>query len=83
MSTRANIRVIEGSGKNNWETVQLYRHCDGYPEAMIPTIKEAWKLTDEGKTDIGTIRPLVFSPELREYHGIGEFVGTAFEIGKK
>ena len=40
-------------------------------------------LTDEGKADILKIRPLVFSPEVRQYHNIGEFVGKALQIGKR
>jgi flavin reductase (DIM6/NTAB) family NADH-FMN oxidoreductase RutF len=40
-------------------------------------------LTAEGKPDIEKIRPIIFSPEAQNYHGIGEFIGKAFEIGKK
>ena len=40
-------------------------------------------LTDDGKPDIEKIRPIVYSPEVREYHGIGEYVGKAYSIGKK
>jgi flavin reductase (DIM6/NTAB) family NADH-FMN oxidoreductase RutF len=40
-------------------------------------------LADDGKPDIEKIRPMVFSPEAQQYHGIGEFIGKAFEIGKK
>ena len=40
-------------------------------------------LTDEGKADIEKIRPLVFSPEVRRYHSIGEFLGKAFEVGSR
>lgn len=27
--------------------------------------------------------PIVFGPEVRTYHGIGRYLGRAFEIGKK
>jgi flavin reductase (DIM6/NTAB) family NADH-FMN oxidoreductase RutF len=40
-------------------------------------------LAEDGKPDITKIRPFVFSPEARQYHGIGEFVGKAFDIGRK
>ena len=42
MSTRANIRITsEGLG---WkEEVQLYRHCDGYPESVLPSLAKAYK----------------------------------------
>jgi flavin reductase (DIM6/NTAB) family NADH-FMN oxidoreductase RutF len=40
-------------------------------------------LTDGDKPDIEKIRPIVFSPEDRRYHGVGGFIGRAFEIGKR
>ena len=40
-------------------------------------------LTDAAKPDIEKIRPIVFSPEDRRYHGVGGFIGKAFEIGKR
>lgn len=40
-------------------------------------------LADTGKPDVEKIRPIVFSPEIQKYHGIGEYIGKAFEIGKK
>ena len=40
-------------------------------------------LDDDGGPDIEKIRPLVFSPGAKRYHGIGEFIGKAFEVGRK
>jgi flavin reductase (DIM6/NTAB) family NADH-FMN oxidoreductase RutF len=40
-------------------------------------------LSDEGQPDIGKIRPISFSPEIRSYHSIGKVIGTAFKIGKE
>jgi len=60
--------------------IGLHTHFIG--EILDAKIEESM-LTDNRKADIGRIRPLVFSPELREYHGIGEFVGEAFQIGRK
>ena len=40
-------------------------------------------LRDDGKPDIEKIRPLVFSPDVQLYYGIGALIGKAFEIGKK
>ena len=34
MSTRSNIRIIDGMGD-----ILLYKHHDGYPENMIPFLK--------------------------------------------
>ena len=36
----------------------------------------------KGKPDIEKIRPIVFAPETQSYHGIGEYLGRAFSIGK-
>jgi len=40
-------------------------------------------LTNEGIADMEIIRPLVFGPGVRRYHGVGNFVGKASDIGKK
>jgi len=37
----------------------------------------------DGGPDIEKIRPLVFNPGSRKYHGIGEFIGKAFKVGRK
>jgi hypothetical protein len=28
------------------------------------------------------VKPMVFGPEIRTYHGIGRYLGQAFAIGK-
>ena len=38
-------------------------------------------LGEQGVPDIEKVRPLVFSPDSRRYHAIGEFVGRAFALG--
>ncbi|NJL59329.1 MAG: flavin reductase family protein [Desulfobacteraceae bacterium] len=40
-------------------------------------------LNEDGNPDIEKIQPLVYSPEVQQYHAIGSFIGKAFEIGKK
>ncbi|GBC60583.1 flavoredoxin [Desulfonema ishimotonii] len=40
-------------------------------------------LNDEGKPDVEKVRPIIFSPEVRQYHGVGQGIGTAFSIGKQ
>ena len=37
----------------------------------------------KGLPDIEKIRPIVFAPETRAYHGIGAYLGKAFSIGKE
>jgi flavin reductase (DIM6/NTAB) family NADH-FMN oxidoreductase RutF len=59
--------------------IGLHTHFVG--EILDVKIEQAM-LTDAGKPDIGKIRPFVFSPDVGQYHGIGKFVGKAFEIGK-
>lgn len=36
-----------------------------------------------GLPDIEKVQPLIFSPEVRTYHGVGAFVGRAFSIGRE
>lgn len=40
-------------------------------------------LGDKGKPDIEKIRPIVYSPDVQQYHSVGEFIGKSFDIGKK
>ena len=60
--------------------IGLHTHFIG--EILDVKIEESM-LTDEGKADILKIRPVVFTPEVQKYYRIGEFIGEAFEIGKK
>ena len=39
-------------------------------------------LGEKGLPDIEKLRPIVFSPEVRRYHKIGDYLGEAFSIGK-
>jgi flavin reductase (DIM6/NTAB) family NADH-FMN oxidoreductase RutF len=71
--------VLECKVIHHYE-IGLHTHFIG--EILDVKIEESM-LTDEGKADIEKIRPIVFSPEGRQYHSIGEFIGKAFEIGKK
>lgn len=43
MSTRCNIKVIE-----NDEELWFYRHSDGYPEGVMPVLKEFLKYLKSG-----------------------------------
>ncbi|MBM4296050.1 MAG: flavin reductase family protein [Deltaproteobacteria bacterium] len=40
-------------------------------------------LGDRGLPDIAKVKPIVFGPEIRTYHGLGEYLGRAFDIGKE
>jgi len=39
-------------------------------------------LSESGMPDIEKIRPIIFSPGERTYHGVGVFLGPAFSTGK-
>lgn len=39
-------------------------------------------LSEKGVPDIEKVRPIVFSPEARHYHKVGDYLGEAFSIGK-
>ncbi len=50
----------------------------------IMDIKADEELVGEGGyPEIEKIKPLVFTPGLRKYHGLGKCVGDAFDIGKE
>ena len=39
-------------------------------------------LDERGLPDIEKVKPFVFSPEVRRYHKVGDYLGEAFSIGK-
>ena len=47
MTTRANLK-IESLGLDWHEAVQLYRHADGYPTAVLPSLVKAYKWSGGG-----------------------------------
>jgi flavin reductase (DIM6/NTAB) family NADH-FMN oxidoreductase RutF len=40
-------------------------------------------LSDKGLPDIEKVRPMIFTPMTRTYHGVGDYLGQAFSIGKE
>lgn len=71
--------ILECNVIHHYE-IGLHTHFIG----KIADVKvEDSMLNEEGKPDIEKIRPIVYSPEAQRYHNIGEFIGKAFEIGKK
>ena len=40
-------------------------------------------LGEKGIPDIEKVRPILFGPEIRTYHGIGKYLGQAFSIGRE
>ena len=39
-------------------------------------------LGEKGLPDIEKVRPILFDPEIRTYHGVGMLLGSAYSIGK-
>jgi flavin reductase (DIM6/NTAB) family NADH-FMN oxidoreductase RutF len=43
---------------------------------------DASVLDESGKPDISKIKPILYAPEIRTYHQVGDFIGKAFSIGR-
>ncbi len=43
---------------------------------------DASVLDESGIPEITKVKPILYAPESRIYHGVGEFLGKAFSIGK-
>jgi flavin reductase (DIM6/NTAB) family NADH-FMN oxidoreductase RutF len=63
------------------ETVEIGLHTQFIGEIMDVKADEAI-LADNGLPDIEKVAPIVYGPEVRSYHGIGRYLGRAFEMGK-
>jgi flavin reductase (DIM6/NTAB) family NADH-FMN oxidoreductase RutF len=71
--------VLECKVIHHYE-IGLHTHFVG--EILDVKVDEAM-LTDDGKPDIEKIKPVVFSPDVQQYHGIGVYLGQAFDLGRK
>ena len=63
-------------------TLEIGVHTQFIGEIMDVKVDEA-VLGEKGLPDIEKLKPIIFSPEIHTYHGIGEFLGKAFSIGKE
>jgi flavin reductase (DIM6/NTAB) family NADH-FMN oxidoreductase RutF len=62
-------------------TIEIGLHTQFIGE--IKDVKaDASVLDESGIPDIAKIKPILYAPEIRTYHGVGEFIGKAFSIGK-
>jgi flavin reductase (DIM6/NTAB) family NADH-FMN oxidoreductase RutF len=50
---------------------------------IVDVIAEEDILDEKGRPDVEKVRPIIFSPSVRQYHGLGTFLGKAFSIGKR
>jgi len=62
-------------------TIEIGLHTQFIGEILDVKADEA-VLGDKGFPDIEKVRPIIFGPEIRSYHGIGKFLGQAFAVGK-
>lgn len=62
-------------------TVEIGLHTQFIGE-ILDVKADPGVLGEKGLPDIEKIRPLIFGPEIRTYHGIGAYIGQAFAIGK-
>jgi flavin reductase (DIM6/NTAB) family NADH-FMN oxidoreductase RutF len=64
------------------QTHELGLHTQFVGEIMDVKVEES-VLDDEGQPDAAKVRPVIFSPGSRSYHGLGAYLGRAFSIGRK
>ncbi|MGC2432946.1 MAG: flavin reductase family protein [Desulfobaccales bacterium] len=62
-------------------TLEIGLHTQFIGEILDVKADEA-VLGDKGFPDIEKVRPMIFGPEIRTYHGIGKYLGQAFAIGR-
>jgi flavin reductase (DIM6/NTAB) family NADH-FMN oxidoreductase RutF len=70
--------VLECSLTN---TVELGLHTQFIGEILDLKVDES-VLGSTGVPDAEKVKPIVYSPEMRRYYGLGSFLGKAFSIGK-
>ena len=63
-------------------SVQIGLHTEFIGEILDVKAEESC-VGPDGLPDIEKIRPLLFSPEGRKYHGVGKFLGSAFQMGRR
>jgi len=64
------------------KTVELGVHIQFIGEVVDVKVDESC-LGANGQPDMEKVRPIIFGPMARSYHGVGEFLGQAFSIGKE
>jgi flavin reductase (DIM6/NTAB) family NADH-FMN oxidoreductase RutF len=60
---------------------QIGLHTQFVGEILDVKVEEN-ALGNDGKPDIEKVRPIIFSPGVQTYHGVGSYVGKAFHMGK-
>jgi flavin reductase (DIM6/NTAB) family NADH-FMN oxidoreductase RutF len=63
-------------------TVEIGLHTQFIGE-ILDVKADAAVLGEKGLPDIEKVKPIVFGPEVRTYHGLGKYLGEAFSLGRK
>lgn len=63
------------------QTIEIGLHTQFIGEIVDVKADES-VLGANGLPDIGKVKPVLFSPEMRVYHKVGDQIGEAFSIGK-
>ncbi len=63
-------------------TIEIGLHTQFIGEILDVKVDEVM-LGEKELPDIEKIRPLLFSPEIRTYHKVGDYLGQAFSIGRR
>jgi flavin reductase (DIM6/NTAB) family NADH-FMN oxidoreductase RutF len=63
-------------------TIEIGLHTQFIGQIMDVKADEA-VLGEKGAPDLMKLKPIVFGPEIRAYHGVGAYLGKAFSIGRK
>jgi flavin reductase (DIM6/NTAB) family NADH-FMN oxidoreductase RutF len=62
-------------------TIEIGLHTQFIGEILDVKADES-VLGGKGFPEIEKVKPIIFGPEIRSYHGIGKYLGQAFAIGK-
>ena len=63
-------------------TIEIGLHTQ-FIGQIIDTKVDELALDENNVPQLGEIKPILYTPEIRAYYGIGEFLGKAFSIGKQ
>jgi len=63
-------------------TIELGLHTQFIGE-ILDTKADESIIREDGNIDVEKVKPIVFTPGIRKYFGIGRYLGEAFSIGKK
>ena len=63
-------------------TVEIGLHTQFIGE-IVDVKADETVLGEEGIPVIGKVKPIVYAPEIRTYHGLGRKIGHAYSVGKE